>query len=117
MYVAMLLSDWSVVVAVSEDEVDHSHSEGDPVRIGRSSVAMWMRVVSSWVCLIIYTVRLAVRVGADRAVVAGGARRFAGPIRLISRSVHRSCTIVRVLSDGDAQRTGEARQTDETEVQ
>lgn len=28
--------------------------DGRPITIGRSHVAMWIRVVSSWVCLIIY---------------------------------------------------------------
>lgn len=25
-------------------------SDGDYIRIGRSHVAMWMRIVSSWIC-------------------------------------------------------------------
>jgi len=47
MYVAMLLTDWNVVkeVAGNPDE---------DVYIGRSEVAMWMRVVSSWVCMLLY---------------------------------------------------------------
>ncbi|KAF9787431.1 serine incorporator/TMS membrane protein [Thelephora terrestris] len=47
MYVAMLLTDWNVVKEV----------KGNPdedVYIGRSEVAMWMRVVSSWVCMLLY---------------------------------------------------------------
>lgn len=47
MYVAMLLTDWNVVKTASKQ------SEED-VYIGRSEVAMWMRVVSSWVCMLIY---------------------------------------------------------------
>ncbi|KAF8121780.1 serine incorporator/TMS membrane protein [Boletus edulis] len=43
MYVAMLLTDWSGVV--ESDEI---------VYIGRSETAMWMRVVSSWVCMLLY---------------------------------------------------------------
>ena len=35
-------------------DLPDSDSEGSPIRIGRSHVAMWMRVVSSWVCLILY---------------------------------------------------------------
>ncbi|KAN0093033.1 Serine incorporator/TMS membrane protein [Tylopilus felleus] len=49
MYVAMLLTDWNVV----------STEQGGPkseeiVYIGRSETAMWMRVVSSWVCMLLY---------------------------------------------------------------
>ncbi|EKM58399.1 uncharacterized protein PHACADRAFT_252685 [Phanerochaete carnosa HHB-10118-sp] len=50
MYVAMLLTDWNVVragTALSPDK------END-VYIGRSEVAMWMRVVSSWACILLY---------------------------------------------------------------
>ncbi|KAI0925844.1 hypothetical protein AcV5_008465 [Taiwanofungus camphoratus] len=46
MYVAMLLTDWNVVRATK--------GETDDVYIGRSEVAMWMRVVSSWVCMLLY---------------------------------------------------------------
>lgn len=28
--------------------------DGSPVKIGRSHVAMWMRIVSSWFCLVLY---------------------------------------------------------------
>jgi hypothetical protein len=49
MYVAMLLTDWNVVSKVS-----HPGDEDDSVYIGRSEVAMWMRVVSSWVCMLLY---------------------------------------------------------------
>ncbi|KAF8526368.1 serine incorporator-domain-containing protein [Gautieria morchelliformis] len=49
MYVAMLLTDWQVLKA----------TEGDPGKepnfyIGRSKPAIWMRVVSSWVCMVLY---------------------------------------------------------------
>ncbi|GAA5972543.1 hypothetical protein JCM21900_000658 [Sporobolomyces salmonicolor] len=68
MYVAMLLTNWNVVSTVpatspssapsllssSLSAVASSTDEGTPVRIGRSHVAMWMRVVSSWVCLALY---------------------------------------------------------------
>jgi serine incorporator 1/3 len=47
MYVAMLLTDWNVVRAGKADP--------DSVYIGRSETAMWMRVVSSWVCMLLYT--------------------------------------------------------------
>jgi len=49
MYVAMLLTDWNVVKATS----GQAHPDED-VYIGRSEVAMWMRVVSSWVCMLLY---------------------------------------------------------------
>ena len=50
MYVAMLLTDWNVVRAGTATSPDK-----DDVYIGRSEVAMWMRVVSSWVCILLYT--------------------------------------------------------------
>ncbi|KIY68847.1 TMS membrane protein/tumor differentially expressed protein [Cylindrobasidium torrendii FP15055 ss-10] len=53
MYVAMLLTDWNVV-----SKHPLSNMPADPnqdVYIGRSEVAMWMRVVSSWVCMVLYT--------------------------------------------------------------
>lgn len=51
MYVAMLLTDWNVV------STKPIHGAVDPdadVYIGRSETAMWMRVVSSWVCMLLY---------------------------------------------------------------
>ncbi|TBU41487.1 TMS membrane protein/tumor differentially expressed protein [Dichomitus squalens] len=48
MYVAMLLTDWNVVK--EDSNPDHSQD----VTIGRSEVAMWMRVVSSWLCMLLY---------------------------------------------------------------
>ncbi|GJN94010.1 hypothetical protein Rhopal_007073-T1 [Rhodotorula paludigena] len=48
MYTACLLTK-SVVSTIS-----NVPSDGTPVRIGRSHVAFWMRVVSSWVCLALY---------------------------------------------------------------
>lgn len=50
MYVAMLLTDWNVM---SKKPVLASDAP-DNVYIGRSEVAMWMRVVSSWVCMVLY---------------------------------------------------------------
>jgi len=44
MYVAMLLTDWNVVTPGNDDNV----------YIGRSETAMWMRIVSSWVCMVLY---------------------------------------------------------------
>jgi len=49
MYVAMLLTDWNVV------STEQGGAEADEiVYIGRSETAMWMRVVSSWVCMLLY---------------------------------------------------------------
>jgi len=50
MYVAMLLTDWNVV----SKTITPSDSD-EVVYIGRSEIAMWMRVVSSWVCIILYS--------------------------------------------------------------
>lgn len=47
MYVGMLLTDWNVI---KEDNV----SADQDVYIGRSETAMWMRIVSSWVCMLLY---------------------------------------------------------------
>ncbi|KAJ8456651.1 hypothetical protein ONZ51_g11997 [Trametes cubensis] len=48
MYVAMLLTDWNVV------KPDSNPNHEQDVYIGRSEVAMWMRVVSSWICMLLY---------------------------------------------------------------
>jgi hypothetical protein len=50
----MLLTDWRFVKlgGPSQDPVEN----GAPiVYIGRSATAMWMRVVSSWLCIAIYS--------------------------------------------------------------
>ncbi|KAI0067341.1 TMS membrane protein/tumor differentially expressed protein [Artomyces pyxidatus] len=49
MYVAMLLTDWNVITSTQS-----SADNGDDVYIGRSETAMWMRIVSSWVCVLLY---------------------------------------------------------------
>ncbi|GAA5941238.1 Tms1p [Sporobolomyces koalae] len=54
MYVAMLLTNWNVVSRATYASLPPDSDEGSPIRIGRSHVAMWMRVVSSWVCLGLY---------------------------------------------------------------
>jgi hypothetical protein len=68
MYVGMLLTDWYVRPPYSLASSHHSHNRNvvstrplpdtaDPnqdVYIGRSETAMWMRVVSSWVCIALY---------------------------------------------------------------
>ena len=68
MYVAMLLTDWYAYMHVCHraafdpccrNVVSKQPQPGDDdpdsdVYIGRSEVAMWMRVVSSWVCIVLY---------------------------------------------------------------
>ena len=51
MYVAMLLTDWNVVRAGADPKGPDNDND---VYIGRSEVAMWMRVVSSWTCILLY---------------------------------------------------------------
>lgn len=49
MYVAMLLTDWNKIQSGSENE------NGDElIRIGRSPAAMWVRMISAWLCYFIY---------------------------------------------------------------
>lgn len=48
MYIAMLLTNWNVVSITSADD------NYQPVRVGRSTVAMWVRIVSGWLCLALY---------------------------------------------------------------
>jgi hypothetical protein len=69
MYVSGLLTDWYVPSFKSEgyaNEIDYRRivstspmspgTDDEPdVYIGRSEAAMWMRVVSSWVCIAIYS--------------------------------------------------------------
>ena len=70
MYVAMLLTDWYVLSrfthplispffifvrnVVSKHPIDSPADPNQDVYIGRSEVAMWMRVVSSWACMLLY---------------------------------------------------------------
>ncbi|KAF8659055.1 hypothetical protein AX16_001927 [Volvariella volvacea WC 439] len=51
MYVAMLLTDWNIV---SKHPIEGPVDPDNDVYIGRSEVAMWMRVVSSWLCMLLY---------------------------------------------------------------
>ncbi|KAH9481551.1 Membrane protein TMS1 [Psilocybe cubensis] len=51
MYVAMLLTDWNIV---SKSPISGPVDPDFDVYIGRSEVAMWMRVVSGWVCIFLY---------------------------------------------------------------
>lgn len=53
MYVAMLLTHWNIVTHAHDD---HPSDElATPVKIGRSTVTMWMRIISGWVCLVMYS--------------------------------------------------------------
>ncbi|CAH7688984.1 serine incorporator/TMS membrane protein [Phakopsora pachyrhizi] len=51
MYVAMLLTHWNIV---SHDNHSPDESGSSPVKIGRSTATMWMRIISGWVCLLLY---------------------------------------------------------------
>ncbi|KAH8828194.1 serine incorporator/TMS membrane protein [Flagelloscypha sp. PMI_526] len=51
MYVGSLLTDWNIV---SNRPIEAVVDPDANVYIGRSEVAMWMRVVSSWVCILLY---------------------------------------------------------------
>lgn len=50
MYVAMLLTHWNIVTRSGHESDDHA----TPVKIGHSTATMWMRIISSWVCMAIY---------------------------------------------------------------
>ncbi|KAN0064699.1 Membrane protein tms1 [Thecaphora frezii] len=52
-YTAMLLTDWRFV-RLGGPSPDPSEDGAPIAYIGRSSTAMWMRVVSSWLCIMIY---------------------------------------------------------------
>ncbi|KAM0787315.1 hypothetical protein ACM66B_007089 [Microbotryomycetes sp. NB124-2] len=63
MYVAMLLTNWNVVSTTSHHDLPtDGDDDGMPIRIGRSHVAMWMRIVSGWACLALYSWSLLVNV-------------------------------------------------------
>ncbi|KAF5391340.1 hypothetical protein D9757_002041 [Collybiopsis confluens] len=51
MYVAALLTDANVV---SKEPFNGPTDSNKNVYIGQSDVAMWMRVVSSWICMLLY---------------------------------------------------------------
>ncbi|KAG7092273.1 hypothetical protein E1B28_008635 [Marasmius oreades] len=51
MYVAALLTDANVV---SKEPIEGPADSSNNVYIGQSEVAMWMRVVSSWICMLLY---------------------------------------------------------------
>jgi len=46
MYVGMLLTDWQFFKAAASGD--------DGIYIGRSVTSMWMRIVSSWLCVLLY---------------------------------------------------------------
>jgi len=46
MYVGMLLTDWQFFKTTANSD------EG--IYIGRSHTSMWMRVISSWLCIVLY---------------------------------------------------------------
>ncbi|CAG8516521.1 16336_t:CDS:2 [Cetraspora pellucida] len=48
MYVAMLLTNWNYVSTEDND------NDGELVKIGQTFVAVWVKVISSWVCFILY---------------------------------------------------------------
>ncbi|KAJ8078573.1 hypothetical protein PM082_012856 [Marasmius tenuissimus] len=50
MYVAALLTDANVV----SNKPIQTAADSNSVYIGTSEVAMWMRVVSSWICMLLY---------------------------------------------------------------
>ncbi|GAA5869221.1 hypothetical protein JCM3774_003983 [Rhodotorula dairenensis] len=58
MYTACLLTNWSVVSPIKELPGD-GDTDGQPMRIGRSHVAFWMRIISGWVSQALYAWTLA----------------------------------------------------------
>jgi hypothetical protein len=50
MYVSMVLTNWNTIKF--EDTIPHDN--GDLVRIGQSYTAVWVKIVSGWICHIIY---------------------------------------------------------------
>lgn len=50
MYISMVLTNWNTIQF--KDGV--GHDGGDLVRIGQSYTAVWVKIVSGWICHIIY---------------------------------------------------------------
>jgi hypothetical protein len=48
MYVGMLLTDWQIFSHTRND----AYEQG--IAIGSSATSMWMRVISSWLCIALY---------------------------------------------------------------
>jgi hypothetical protein len=49
MYVSMVLTNWNTI------QFTDGHDGGDLVRIGQSYTAVWVKIVSGWICIMIYT--------------------------------------------------------------
>jgi len=52
MYIAMLHVDWKILRITLDSKAGDVPDYG--IYIGRSEMAIWMRVVSSWVCIVLY---------------------------------------------------------------
>ncbi|KAG8832560.1 hypothetical protein FRC17_001123 [Serendipita sp. 399] len=52
MYVAMLLTDWQIIKWSSDQ--NGPDDGGSTIYIGRSDVAMWMRIISGWISILLY---------------------------------------------------------------
>ncbi|KAI9028338.1 serine incorporator/TMS membrane protein [Phycomyces nitens] len=52
MYIAMVLTNWNTITM--EDATMPSQDQGDLVRIGQSYTAVWVKIVSGWICHTIY---------------------------------------------------------------
>ncbi|KAI8087947.1 serine incorporator/TMS membrane protein [Gilbertella persicaria] len=50
MYVSMVLTNWNTIQFNNEG----GHDGGDLVRIGQSYTAVWVKIVSGWICHLIY---------------------------------------------------------------
>lgn len=50
MYVSMVLTNWNTI----SFENSPTQNNGDLVRIGQSYTAVWVKIVSGWICHIIY---------------------------------------------------------------
>ena len=55
MYIAMVLTNWNTI---SMEDANNAPTEGDGdgdfVRIGQSYTAVWVKIVSGWLCIIFY---------------------------------------------------------------
>ncbi|KAI8889473.1 TMS membrane protein/tumor differentially expressed protein [Backusella circina FSU 941] len=53
MYVAMLLTNWNTII--SEEVPNPDQDKSDLIRIGQSYTAVWVKIVSGWICYGIYS--------------------------------------------------------------
>lgn len=53
MYVGMLLTNWNTII--SEEVKTPGQDDSDLIRIGQSYTAVWVKIVSGWICYGIYT--------------------------------------------------------------